>query len=162
MIISGDKIAQKNRPHVRGGTSKHAAKKHLAALRAETRAAIKKARSVVLIMGLPGAGKSTHAAKIDAPGLLVIDTCAPTPAHREPLIRAARRAKIPIDCVLVCAPLKLCEIRRPKIPRSELVKIRSRLVPPRKSEGFRTVCYIQGTHDEKKTNPTHAIEGDRS
>ena len=137
MIISGEKIA-------RG-----------------SRAAIAKARAVVLIMGMPGAGKSTHAAVIDAPGLLVIDTCAPTPAHREPLIRAARRAKIPIDCVLVCAPLKLCEIRRPKIPRAELTNIRARLVPPRRSEGFRVVCYIQGTHEEKN-DTANAIEGDRS
>ncbi|MBH05195.1 MAG: hypothetical protein CMJ20_02620 [Phycisphaeraceae bacterium] len=162
MIISGDKIAQKNRPHVRGATSKHAAKKHLAALRAETRAAVEKSRSVVLIMGLPGAGKSTHAAAIDAPGLLVIDTCAPTPAHREPLIRAARRAKIPIDCVFIDTPIRVCEARRPKIPQAELYTIKAKLARPRKSEGFRAVCYIQGSHDEKKTNTTHAIEGDRS
>ena len=160
MIISGDKIAQKNRPHVRGGTSKHAAKKHLAALRAETRAAIKKARSVVLIMGLPGAGKSTHAAAIDAPGLLVIDTCAPTPAHREPLIRAARCAKIPIDCVFVNTPIRTCEIRRPQISQAELYTMKAKLAPPRKSEGFRAVCYIQRTHEEEKNDTPHAIEGD--
>ena len=160
MIISGDQIAQKNRPHARGGTSKHAAKKHLAALRSETRAAVEKSRAVVLIMGLPGAGKSTHAAKIDAAGVLVIDTCAPTPAHREPLIRAARRAKIPIDCVFVDTPIRVGESRRPTIPRVELWAVKARLTPPRKSEGFRAVCYIQGNDGTKKNNT--AIESDRS
>ena len=154
MILSGDDIPQAKRTHRRTGSSKIAAVAHLRRLRKRTREAMAAARSVVLIMGLPGAGKSTHAATVDGPGVLVIDSCAATPAHREPLIAAAKRAKVPIDCVLICAPLELCRIRRPYIPAAEFAKIRARLVPPRRAEGFRSVCYIQGTHNGTQNDTT--------
>ena len=160
MIVSGDKIMQKDRAHVRGRSSKKAAVTHLARLRSEVREAVSNARSIILIMGLPGAGKSTLAADLDAPSVLVIDTCAPTTGHREPLIRAAKNAKKPIDCYHVKTPIEICQERRPHVPPSQMQSIKARTTPPRRSEGFRRVCVIHGhngTHE--KNNQT---ETDRS
>jgi len=65
-------------------------------------------KSVVLIVGLPGAGKSTYVRAHNAPDTVYFDSTLTTPEKRRPLISVAREAHKPISIVWVDTPLEAC------------------------------------------------------
>jgi hypothetical protein len=68
-------------------------------------------KNVVLIVGLPGAGKSTYVRAHGAPDTVYFDSTLTTPEKRRPLIRVARKAHKPVSIVWVDTPLETCLAR---------------------------------------------------
>lgn len=142
MIISGDDIPQNLKTHDRSKSTRRGAARHATQIAQNITAGLRHARRAVLVCGLPGSGKSTHAAKIDRAGLLVIDTCAATSRARQRIAGLCAAAGVPVDCVMMRASAETLTARRPKVPASVYARMAGRVSPPKKSEGFGRVCYI--------------------
>ena len=121
-------------------------------LREKIRRALPKAKKAVLVMGLPGSGKSTAARGLDSRTSLVIDTCALTALHRRTIIALAKAARVPIDCCVVATDAATCAQRRPHISSAEFARLNAQYQPPGKREGFRRLWYTQrhGTKNNTK------------
>ena len=138
MILSGDE----HRGSVsKDGTDRDIGARHLRSLWSKVQREAKSADVVLLVAGLPGAGKSTRARREARPGVLVVDTCALTPEHRAPLVRAAKRARVPIDCLWMKTPIDTCKERRPGLDLGRMVRTMKK---PKASEGFRRLRFAGG------------------
>ena len=106
MLISGD--------HIRSAKgTKSGAENHLNILREKIRRALPKAKKAVLVMGLPGSGKSTAARGLDSRTSLVIDTCALTALHRRTKIAHEKAAREPNDCCEEATDATTCALGVP-------------------------------------------------
>lgn len=127
---------------------------------AKTRAAVEEAveealethDTLVLLIGLPGAGKSTWIAENRnvREGEVVVDATFVKPEWRAPFIDLARDAGVPVEAVWFNLPVEVCQARNNerglgrRVP-DELYGPWSRILDtnsPSTDEGFRTVRII--------------------
>ncbi len=107
-------------------------------------------KSITLMAGVPGAGKSTFVEKNNDPSVLYLDTVGARPGFRQSVINIARKAGLPVDIVFVDTPFETCVARNSlrsegrKVPYEALERAAAHLkaYPPTKAEGFRHVTVI--------------------
>jgi predicted kinase len=112
--------------------------------------ATRRFRRVLLLVGLPGAGKSTYAADQDAPDLLLFDGTFVNPARRATAIAIARAGSIPLGAVWLDTPWPTCLARneqRPpdrRVPLAAMVSMHRNLLanPPTVAEGLCAVLRL--------------------
>ena len=105
---------------------------------------------LVLMIGLPGAGKSTYLSSQEVPGTIYFDATLTNKAHRAPLIKMAHDAQVPVDALLINTPLEIAIARNNKRPENRRVPDAAmenmhnelNLEPPTRSEGFENVTVI--------------------
>jgi predicted kinase len=98
---------------------------------------------VVLLMGVPAAGKSTWLAEHERAGVLYFDATLDLPWKREPWIKQATEAGVPVEIVWLDTPLEVCIERN--ATRSE-----DRRVP---------VEVLRAMHDKILSAPPSEAEG---
>jgi predicted kinase len=107
-------------------------------------------RGLVLLAGLPGAGKSTWLEAHQDPHLVYVDATFTRRAHRAPFLQIAANAEKPADAVLLDTPFEECLRRnnlRPtdrKVPPEKMVQFLNEISvdPPTLGEGFKTVTRV--------------------
>ena len=98
---------------------------------------------VVLLMGIPAAGKSTWLAANHEDDVLYFDAMFDLPFKREPYIRLARAAGVPVEIVWLDTPLSVCIERNTaraedrRVPEAVLRATQSKIAdkPPTEAEG---------------------------
>jgi predicted kinase len=104
-------------------------------------------REMVLLCGLPGAGKSTWLSKFQDPEVLYVDNTFATKDARQAYIALAQRAGKPIKLVWLQTPMEVClarnALRTPdrQVPQEAYEKMQAALTecPPSIEEGFQDV-----------------------
>lgn len=103
----------------------------------------------VLLVGVPGAGKSTWLQKNAQGGTLYVDATFAKRGHRAPFIHAARRANVPCEAVWIDTPLEVCLQRNSQrspdrvIPHLESFHKNLLEEPPSIQEGFSKVTIVR-------------------
>jgi predicted kinase len=108
------------------------------------------ARKVVLLVGLPGSGKSTFARAHDAEDLVIFDGLFIDRTRRSRVLEIAREANVPVEAVWFDLPLELCRQRNAgrsldrRIPEDVLSQLHQQLAndPPSLAEGFASLQQI--------------------
>ena len=98
---------------------------------------------VVLLMGVPAAGKSTWLSENARPDVLHFDATFALPQWREPWIKAARAAGVPVEIVWLDTPLTVCIERNAArsadrmVPEDTMRAMHSKITssPPTEVEG---------------------------
>lgn len=116
----------------------------------ELAAALPGAESLVLLVGLPGAGKSTWLQANAVEDRVYFDATLTRRADRRVLVKAAQAADRPVAVVWIDTPLDVCLLRnaeRPegrRVPDEVFVRMRQALssTPPTLQEGFREVLRV--------------------
>jgi predicted kinase len=76
-----------------------------------------------------------------------VDATHLTPKERRPYLEIGRKYGCPVDVLYFDVPLEIClrrnRKRDRKVPESAMRRMQAKLVPPSKSEGFRTVKRIR-------------------
>jgi len=98
---------------------------------------------VVLLMGVPAAGKSTWLSENARPDVLHFDATFALPQWREPWITAARSAGVPVEIVWLDTPLSVCIERNARrsedrmVPEDTMRAMHSKITssPPTEAEG---------------------------
>ena len=108
--------------------------------------------SVVLMVGIPGAGKSTWLMKNKKPGVVYFDATFTNQKARSPIIRIAQKYGVPVDVVVMDTSLKEAlrrnSTRTPdrRIPEDVLMRMHQALTSggmPTTAEGIRTIRTIR-------------------
>lgn len=98
---------------------------------------------VVLLMGIPAAGKSTWLTANHEDDVLYFDATFDLPFKREPYIRLARAVGLPVEIVWLDTPLEVCIERnaaRPadrRVPEDTMRAMHAKILssPPTEAEG---------------------------
>lgn len=107
----------------------------------------------VLVVGVPGAGKSTWAQAADREDEVLFDAVFSTKFFRAKAVQIAQAAGVPIDVVWLDTPLEEClrrnTVRREdrRIPDTSILQFAKNFEgePPTPAEGFRAVERLSGT-----------------
>jgi hypothetical protein len=98
----------------------------------------------VMLVGVPGAGKSTWLAAHKKPGVVYFDATMVQARSRADLIKIARQARKPIEAIVLATPLEECLQRNRNrsqdrfVPEDRIREMAASLstMPPVLSEGF--------------------------
>jgi predicted kinase len=109
-------------------------------------------RKVVILVGLPGCGKSRYAREHDAADVVVFDGLFIDPARRRRVVETARGAGVPVEAVWFRTDWDTCVTRnaaRPhdrQVPAATMEALRERLAtdPPTEAEGFASLHVLGG------------------
>jgi predicted kinase len=104
-------------------------------------------RKVILLLGVPGSGKSTHARRADADDVVVFDGYFGVRARRARALEIARDAGVPVEAVWIDTPLDECLARNDRrspdrrVPYEVIRAMAAELTadPPTLAEGFAAV-----------------------
>jgi predicted kinase len=77
--------------------------------------------ALILLVGIPGSGKSTWAKTIDNPETILFDATFSRRAEREPLIQFAQAAKVRVEAVVFLTPISVCIQRNWQRPEDRRV-----------------------------------------
>lgn len=121
--------------------------------RASSLLASPEVRKLVLLVGLPGAGKTTWLRSHEEPDVLYVDATFTKRSERARLLELSASACKPCGVVLFTTPYDLCASRnalRPpgrSVPIEKMEKLHSQLsgTPPDLSEGFSDILLVSGT-----------------
>lgn len=113
--------------------------------------ALPAANALILMVGLPGAGKSTWLRENATTNLIYFDATLTDPATRRGLVVAARRYERPVDVVwldtaeLVCRERNAARPAERRVPDDVITRMAAALqrAPPTLDEGFRSVLRLQ-------------------
>jgi hypothetical protein len=108
--------------------------------------------TIVVMVGVPGAGKSTAAKRYDATGVCVLDQCHVDPARRRALCRQIKKTGRRAVAVLVSCHTALAVGRREGlVPGWKIRDMASRLRahPVSHGEGWDEIVRIDGTGDRR-------------
>jgi predicted kinase len=115
--------------------------------------------TMAVMVGIPGAGKSTWAAGHEEPGLVIFDACWARAKHRAALAQQiALAGKVPV-AVWVRTPLVVARERNTHRPAGQRVPdvaisrawVALRHSPPTRAEGWRRVIQVDGTANRTGT-----------
>jgi predicted kinase len=121
-------------------------------------------RRVVMLVGLPGSGKSTWAQSADAPDTVIFDGFFGFPHRRERLLKLAKSYGVPVEAAWVTTDLETCLARNAqrsedrRVPE-ETIRVMANqlsLTPPMLEEGFAKLDRISG---EGPVQPTETKPG---
>jgi predicted kinase len=109
-----------------------------------------KPERVVLLMGIPAAGKTTWISHNEMPNRVYFDATLDSPGKRRPWIRLAEQAGVKCELVYVQTPLEVClerNIRRSKerrVPDETMRRMAKNMAdsPPSVREGFTAVHFV--------------------
>lgn len=109
-------------------------------------------RTVAVMVGVPGSGKSAWAREHDQPGLVIFDACWTRVGHRAAMARQIRKAGRAAVAVLVRCPLDVCRDRNAQRPTGRRVPdvaltrawLALRERPPTLAEGWSRVLVQDG------------------
>ena len=109
-----------------------------------------KYRLVLMLIGIPGSGKSTYAREQDRDDIIIFDSTFVDATRRERVVSAARAAKVPITAIWLDTDFSTCLRRnheRPqdrRVPADSMRMMLRRLTsePPRLDEGFGEIYRI--------------------
>lgn len=107
------------------------------------RASLPKATELVVLVGLPGSGKSTWAARNDRPDRVIFDACNLSRAERLKLLNAGARASLPVDVVEFLDPKEVCSVRQrrrsgpSRVSEERIASMQASRQFVRTDEGFR-------------------------
>lgn len=105
-------------------------------------------RGLVLLVGVPGSGKTTWLRSHEDPSLVYVDAVFPSRRSREPFVGLAREAGKPSLALVFTTPFETC------LARNDL-RHEGRRVPPEKMEQFRSELEAEPpTPDEGLTSVT--------
>ena len=76
---------------------------------------------LVLLVGIPGSGKSTWAAEQEHPADIFFDATFSRRAEREPLIQMAKAAGVEVEAFVFLTPISICLARNWKRPEDRRV-----------------------------------------
>jgi predicted kinase len=107
-------------------------------------------RKVVLLVGLPGCGKSRYAQAHDADDTVVFDGLFVDRARRARVVEIARAAGVPVEAVWFQTPWETCAARNAgrsldrQVPAATMESLRQQLAadPPGRAEGFASLQVI--------------------
>lgn len=107
---------------------------------------------VVLLMGVPAAGKSTWLSENARPDVLHFDATFAEARWREPWIKAARAAGVPVEVVWLDTPLAVCIERNARrsedrmVPEATMRAMHSKITsqPPAEAEGATITRVVYG------------------
>lgn len=114
---------------------------------AALQAALGRAERLVVLVGMPGAGKSTRAGGSWPAGVVVFDATMVRRGDRRVLIDAARAAGVRVDAVWMDTPVAVCRARNAarsaerRVPDDVFERMAAELAaePPSTAEGFGAV-----------------------
>lgn len=137
-----------------GARSREVVAEAWASCRRELRAALQDPaiHTVIVMVGVPGAGKSTWCAAQDGPGVVVFDAVWSHPGRRRAMATQIRTAGRKAVAVWVRTPVQVCLARqsaRPlwrRVPQSVCLRAAAALhvQPPHVREGWTDVVVING------------------
>ncbi len=105
--------------------------------------------SITIMMGTPGAGKSTWLASNRQEGVIYFDACFATPKARREFMREVGN-RLPVDVVYLTTPLEVAKTRNNtrtpdrRIGEEVLERMFANLQanPPKLTEGFRSITTV--------------------
>jgi predicted kinase len=107
-------------------------------------------RKVVILVGLPGCGKSTYTAANDAAGVVVFDGLFVPPERRACVLAVAAKHRVPVEAVWIGTDLDTCLARNARrspdrrVPEDAIRRMKETLdaSPPSLAEGLAAVHRI--------------------
>jgi predicted kinase len=111
----------------------------------------RRVRKLVLLVGIPASGKSTWVSKNKEAGAVYFDATFTTRMSRAPLLRAAWRARVPVEAVLMETPILVALERNEartvdrRVPDEVILTMAQKLTmePPSVREGFVRVIRVR-------------------
>ena len=110
-----------------------------------------KYNKLVLMVGVPGAGKSTWIQKNKEPGAIYFDATFTDQRSRRPVIKMGNDGGMDVEAVMMTTPINVCKDRNAcrtadrKVPDDVVEKMATRLIGdlPQESEGFSKIRHAQ-------------------
>jgi predicted kinase len=107
-------------------------------------------RKVVILVGLPGCGKSTYTAANDAPDVVVFDGLFILPDRRARVLAVATRHGVPVEAVWIGTDLETCLARNARrspdrrVPEDAIRQMKQILdaTPPLLAEGLSAIIRV--------------------
>jgi predicted kinase len=104
----------------------------------------RKVSQIIMMVGLPGAGKSSYAEVYDRDDVLILDGTFVNPQSRAAFLAAARQAKVPLTAVWMDTDWDVCQARNLqrnpvwRVPERVMAELREELRAhsPMPEEGF--------------------------